>query len=122
MATAKTTKKKPPVKKADPKTEMLVKLAESDGLVSEALKKCSATFADHKNWIANDEEYKLRLEEIKESVKDHFIRCAIEGATNGNAQIVTNVLKTYCKDRGFGADGEAPSTSEVVTIGFTDED
>jgi hypothetical protein len=118
----KTTQKKAPAKRVNKKAEMLKALAECDGLVSEALKKCSATFGDHKVWLANDEEYKLRVEEIKEGVKDHFIRCAIDCAENGNAQVITNVLKTYCKDRGYGADGEAPSTNEVVMIGFVDED
>ena len=117
-----TTKPKKTVKpRVNKKAEMMKHLRECDGLVSEALKKSSATFEDHKKWIANDEDYKINLEEIKESVKDYFIRCALIGAQNGNAQVITNVLKTYCKDRGFGADGEAPSTSEVVTIEFTDE-
>ena len=113
--------KKPAKPKPTKKQEMLINIIACDGLVSEAIKKSRATWGEHKEWLAEDEEYKSRLEEIKESVKDYFIRCAIEGATNGNAQIITNVLKTYCKDRGFGADGEAPSTSEVVTIEFTDE-
>ena len=102
------------------KQEMLENLAKCDGLASEAIKRSRATFKEHKEWLAEDEDYKLRLEEIKESVKDHFIRCAIDGATNGNAQIVTNVLKTYCKDRGFGADGELPVFDGVVHVGYED--
>jgi hypothetical protein len=119
MATAKPAKKKP-AEKVDKISEMLIALSESDGLVSEALAKCGATFADHKGWLANDESYKLRLEEIKERKKDKYERCALDAAESGNANVITNVMKTFCKDRGYGADGEVPVFDGVIRVGYAD--
>ncbi len=76
------------------------------------------TISEHEKWYREDGEYREECEFIKEHLFDVFEREAHIAMSSGNATVISNVLKTKCKHRGYTTDDSSSLDVGDVWVGF----
>jgi len=84
------------------KEAMIAALGGTMGVITPACKATGVSYDTHYDWMQHDAEYREACEKTIEVQKDFVVSQAFQMVKEKNPQVVVHMLKTLCRDRGFG--------------------